>query len=435
MSRYLWYYSAIELLSIVFAYWLFSGHEWIIIGNSDIFLSLFSTNWPHTLRACFIFIIAYIALFFFGFFVQLVRRLGRHQHLKWTPTYSQPKWTSVRAVTADGVELNVRISEPVKRAKGLPRKKVVLLAQPLGHCGPSYYAPVLAEFGPHFVYITWDYRGFFGSPLGESRRLRPQSIQEHARDAMTALQACGFTSVDIIIGHSMGTVVGLEMSVLFPDKVGALVLLNGFHGHVFQTAFQPLIRIPFINDLVCKFFEILLANRWCLYIVRKTMLPIFQWVVPLYARLLGSPLLRESLGETYFLDFLDNYMGQLCASPENLHSYLRMFQELDAYSVYHLLPSITQPVLLISGYFDPLTPPMQSVEIARKIPHSVHYCEPFSGHLVLLESPEWCMAEISNFLKDQDLIGEEVGSASPVTARRKSFGALRLEQPDSKKED
>ena len=82
----------------------------------------------------------------------------------------------------------------------------------------------------------------------------------------------------------------------------------------------------------------------------------------------------------------------------------RSFQELDAHSVYHLLPTITQPVLIVSGFFDVLTPPMQSVEIARRIPQAVHYCDPWSSHASILESPEWTLAEIEEFVYKNNLL-------------------------------
>ena len=59
---------------------------------------------------------------------------------------------------------------------------------------------------------------------------------------------------------------------------------------------------------------------------------------------------------------------------------------------------LEHPVLLISGYLDFLTPAMQSVEMARRMPHATHYCDPFSTHASILENPERCLPEIDAFL-------------------------------------
>eukprot|EP00040_Diaphanoeca_grandis_P023904 m.130673 g.130673 ORF g.130673 m.130673 type:complete len:73 (-) comp29495_c0_seq3:190-408(-) len=43
---------------------------------------------------------------------------------------------------------------------------------------------------------------------------------------------------------------------------------------------------------------------------------------------------------------------------------------------------------------------MQSVELARSLPHATHYCDPFSSHASLLENPERHLPEIEHFLND-----------------------------------
>ena len=58
---------------------------------------------------------------------------------------------------------------------------------------------------------------------------------------------------------------------------------------------------------------------------------------------------------------------------------------------------------LISGALDMLTPALSSLEMARRLPHAQHYCDPFSTHLSLLESPEWCLASIVAFLREHDI--------------------------------
>ena len=106
--------------------------------------------------------------------------------------------------------------------------------------------PILRQYGDEYCYVTWDYRGLFSSALPNQPRLL--SVPAHARDGMEVLRAAGFDHADVVVGHSMGVPVALEMALLFPEAVGSLVLMNGFHGQCFQTAFQPLVRIPFMGD-------------------------------------------------------------------------------------------------------------------------------------------------------------------------------------------
>jgi hypothetical protein len=59
------------------------------------------------------------------------------------------------------------------------------------------------------------------------------------------------------------------------------------------------------------------------------------------------------MGKEYLLDFTKRYMSII--TSEDLECSLRLFQELDAHSVFHLLPTITQPTLVISGEYPCLT--------------------------------------------------------------------------------
>ena len=335
-------------------------------------------------------------------FVLYIRRSFRMSK-RWLPIMKrgdlkeEPEFRTFTHITArDGIKLNVRVADFCKK-KRKKKRSVMLLAAPLGQCGPSVYKPILRFFGDDFVYVTWDYRGLFGSesPAETERRL---SVRDSAEDAIEVLSCCGYDSCDVMIGHSMGTIVALESVLLYPKKIKSVILLNGFHGHVFSTAFQPLVRIPLVGDFTSSYVEALLSSKRlteCVRVLLSGWLGIF---FPLYSTFFGSSLMRKIDGPDYLSVFLDGYMGPLFRSPQSLRNYLRLFQELDAHSVYHLLPTITQPLLMVSGLCDMLTPAMQSVEIARRVPGSEHYCDPFSSHMSILESPEQCVAEIAEFL-------------------------------------
>ena len=132
--------------------------------------------------------------------------------------------------------------------------------------------------------------------------------------------------------------------------------------------------------------------------LRKMILPCFRLILPIYAWLWESKLLVNVLGEGYLLIFLEKYLQDVVSNDENALNWLRCLHELNAFSIYHLLPEIHQPTLIISGFFDLLTPAMQSVEIARRMKNASHYCDPFSSHCTTLESPEWCIAQVVQFL-------------------------------------
>eukprot|EP00656_Telonema_subtile_P014760 TRINITY_DN17632_c0_g1_i1.p1 TRINITY_DN17632_c0_g1~~TRINITY_DN17632_c0_g1_i1.p1 ORF type:complete len:325 (-),score=60.53 TRINITY_DN17632_c0_g1_i1:614-1588(-) len=220
-----------------------------------------------------LFIMSGIAALHLGIFaligcIAVVRRYFRpsYKHLSSEPCFDlgncpglpeAPAYTCFDHPARDGVKLRVHLA---KGKKGCP---VMLFAAPLGQCGPSIYSPIRARFGDGFTYVSWDYRGLFASGCpGQSRRI---SIHEHAEDAIEVLNACGFGKCDVMVGHSMGTAVAFETCLLFPQKVSSLIILNGFHGHVFHTAFQPICRFAFVADGVGKFVGLLIDYPWVLF--------------------------------------------------------------------------------------------------------------------------------------------------------------------------
>ncbi len=83
---------------------------------------------------------------------------------------------------------------------------------------------------------------------------------------------------------------------------------------------------------------------------------------------------------------------------ESFDNYMRLFQELDAHSVYHLLPEIDAPALVISGALDILTPARQSREIARRMPHASRIALWRASHFALVERPEVVLPAVERFL-------------------------------------
>ena len=397
-QRFIHYYFLNEVIHLAFLFYLYITSTPII--NIFIYYILF-----------------YYANFAALFVVLMLRRELRSEtkpYLKEINAYyaqkhinvEKAKFKSFKIQARDGVTINVSVSVPSsssstssKQNQTKARRKVMLLAEPLGQKGPSVYRALIHYFGDDFVYITWDYRGLFDSSSPSvPRRI---SIPQHAEDAIEVLKACGFEYADVIVGHSMGTAVALEACLLFPEKIKSQILLNGFHGHVFSTVSQPLVRFPLIGDIYAALLEYMVNHQSFAQLLRRGLSAAMSSWLPIYSKIFGSELMTRLDGEEYFQIFLRNYLGPLFENEKDtksLKNYLRLFLELNAWSVYHLLPNIKIPTLLVSGLMDMLTPAMQSVEIARRIENAEHYCDPFSTHASILESPERCLAEIARFL-------------------------------------
>ncbi len=263
--------------------------------------------------------------------------------------------------------------------------KTMILANGLG--GRLYsWEPLIRAFSSEYRLLAWDYRGLFESDAPS--HIRRLAIPEHAEDIREIMEHEGIKKATMV-GWSMGVQVSLETASLFPDQIDRLVLLNGSYGKVLDTAFQPLFRVPWFNKTLHEFIDFMYVRPGPVHWVSEhfdTIEPLLRRVGWAYGNLLyKNPKLK---------DLLVQYMSDLLST--DFGNYLRLFQELDSHSVYHLLRDIKQPSLVVSGRLDLLTPAYLSKEMVRKLPHSKHICLPYGSHFVLIEYPE----EVVKLMRD-----------------------------------
>ena len=156
---------------------------------------------------------------------------------------------------------------------------------------------------------------------------------------------------------------------------------------------------PFDDTLVTTFTE-----SWFFLMLRRFVRFVFQ----IYALFFGSPMLREVIGPTYLEDFFESYVVELFSSAAHLDTLFHLVwgacrragalralvavvsltpaagrsvgdpapcdlrgrrggcgrrPELEGHSVFHLLPDIKQPVLILTGIFDPVIPAYQGATL------------------------------------------------------------------------
>eukprot|EP00759_Apiculatamorpha_spiralis_P015582 PhF_6_TR22254/c0_g1_i1/m.31441 len=322
----------------------------------------------------------------------------RHKHVpRILPTVqsprAHPKTTDEIMMTSCGLKIKYHVI-PSARGKSAPW---FVFVNPLGQRGISIFFPIIAVYGDKYNYVCWDYRGLFESDAPEQRRRI--SIFHHAEDLNSLLNHLSITDVFCMVGHSMGVQVALEYNALYPDVTKHLVLLNGTHGQVFQSGMQPVFRVPFVGDMCRWLVATLIHHSTTMNAMRICIHPIISLWMTAYASVFGSKMLQELEGPDYLVRFLENYIGNLVSEKRTCVTFLRLFQELDAHSIYHVLPDIKTRTLVISGLWDVLTPMYCSLEIARQMPNARHYCDVFSSHASILENPERVIMELTKFLE------------------------------------
>lgn len=287
----------------------------------------------------------------------------------------------VRSVlTKDGVRLHCEVL-----GRRDPDAPTLLLAHGLG-AGTYAWDPLISRFGATHRIVTWDYRGLFRSST--PARSRQLSIGHHARDALHLLDEVGAERATMV-GWSMGVQVSLEAALEAPERIERLVLLNGSYGHIFETGLQPVVRLPGFHRLLHALVETLTRHEAMARSVSGLI------THELHVRSVGAAI-GWLWGNPKLTDMYRQYLTDVFGA--SFTNYLRLFQELDAHSVYHQLPEMKQPALVISGGLDWLTPAKMSHELARRLPNAQQLHLPLGSHFALVERTPLVLERIASFI-------------------------------------
>ena len=213
-------------------------------------------------------------------------------------------------------------------------------------------------------------------PLGEA--LHDKGTVVHAdvtRDSsIPDLAARLLTETDgplVVIGHSMGGRVAMEMAHQAPDRARALVLSNTGHGPL--TGGEQAKRQAKI-DLAHRDMNALAG----------------EWLPPMLANdRAPDPALLADLTEMV-----------LDLGPDVHERQIRALLGRPDAATY--LPAITCPVLLMTGAQDSWSPERQHREIADLAPNSALVVIDGAGHFLPMEKSAEAIAAVTEWLKDHE---------------------------------
>lgn len=172
-----------------------------------------------------------------------------------------------------------------------------------------------------------------------------------------------------MIGHSMGGYVTLAFAEKFPEKLNGLGL---FHSTVYADSEEKksgrLKNIEFIRKHgSAKFLEQATPNLFADRTKKER-----------------PELIRE------MIELYSNF------SPSSLVAYTEAMMNRPDRS--EILKKFPKPVLLIIGEFDTAIPIEQSLKMCRIADFAYIYIAAHSGHLGMLEEPEFCLKSMQDFL-------------------------------------
>lgn len=235
----------------------------------------------------------------------------------------------------------------------------------------------IAFFEEHYRIITIDLRGFGKS---EGLGTLPSHIKNYARDVEGILTKEGIKDA-ILIGHSMGGMVALNMDELYEDtpsgerRIKGLVLINTVAGDPTRSFFSPRLQSIDIRQIL---------NYILLYFSQFD----FIWNSPLYRKFVKIPVIRQSLQRLVEALIIQKethplYTEKVIKSVfmNDMEDLIYGFMAVMTHNVEDRLDRLNIPVLWIIGGKDRITLPQEQEEDAKrlrdckilKIPDAIHY--------------------------------------------------------------
>jgi aminoacrylate hydrolase len=218
----------------------------------------------------------------------------------------------------------------------------------------AYWAPNLGELARRFRLVLYDHRG-----TGMSDRTVPSAnIDSMAADILALMDGLGLAQAHFM-GHSLGGLAGLKVALEAPDRIGRLIVVNGWaapDAHVIRS-FET--RLTLLRT----------AGPEAYIRAQPTFLYPAEWVSNHFEELDG----QEAL-------LLAHFPG--VEAMDRRISALRDFDVLDR------LPFLLPPMLAIATMDDVLVPWTCSAVMAEQAPGARLATLPWGGHCCNVTVPD-----------------------------------------------
>lgn len=263
----------------------------------------------------------------------------------------------------------------------------ILLANGLGGSWRAWKHQ-LRYFQDSYRFVSWDYRGLYASKAPPDRNAL--DVPAQARDALAILDEQKIERT-AIFGWSMGVQVALELFRRAPDRISALVLINGVAG----SPFRSLGGSPTLGQFAPS---ILRAARSHSDFVSRVTAKMVQWDrTPALAKALG--IAGRTLDEALFHEIAESFVGL------DMEIYAHTLEQLGAHDAHDVLHTIDVPLLMIAGANDLMTPRAEAERVVKEVKGAELLVVPGGTHYLAVEYPEVINLRVERFFRTRGYPG------------------------------
>jgi aminoacrylate hydrolase len=249
--------------------------------------------------------------------------------------------------------------------------EVLILSPGLGGSA-HYWALNLATFAERYRVLLYDHRG-----TGRSDRALPDelTVEDMARDVFALMDALDVRRAHFL-GHAAGGLIGIALAAIAPERLGKLVVVNGW---------------PRLDPYTARCFEARLA------LLHGSGPEAFVRAQPIF---LYPPewISQESDGlDTEAAKQLEDF-----PAAENVEKRIAAVRRFDL----SRMPEIATATLVLTAADDHLVPAHCGRALAEALPHGKLALQPHGGHASNITEPEAFYACVLPWLAGATLIEE-----------------------------
>jgi len=252
-----------------------------------------------------------------------------------------------------------------------------------------FFKYVIEHFRDRYQVIVWDYPGHGRStappePIEEANL----TVERFADDAAAVLDHIGVNAPAILLGHSMGVQVILEILRRHPQRVRALIPMFGTFGRPLDTFMDS----PYSR----RIFDMLRrvagwGGRSGSRLLRSLFDSPFAFQMGAAAGLVD----RNHAGQAD----IDRYLEHLAHMDPRV--FLRTVSQMADHDAADMLPYVSVPVLVIAGGRDVFTPMHRSLFMAEQLPNAELLLLEEGSHAAIIEHPDTINQRIDRFIAER----------------------------------